>query len=953
MKNRNLLIGLLVLMFGAGLLVLTTSSTFRQVANSPASGVNADGVTTAWSFFSQMRNNQLTGQINPADVIKARKQKASLKSSGSLGLNWLSMGPDNYAGRTRALIIDNKDANRNTIYAGSVSGGLWKSTTRGLTWSPANTGDILLNVSCMAQSPGGDIYVGSGESFASERFNLFSGFIGHGIYKSTDGNNFTKLASTDPGSFNNPDAEWAFVNKLASAENNKVFAATNGGLKYSTDGGTSWALAKAGTEILSAPSTEVKIGPDGAIAASVDNKLYISAAGDVNGFVLRSTGEGVDSLPIAGISRIEVAFAPTEASTIYAVLIADGSESTYLLGQLKGIYVSKDKGLTWRLVGPGASTLFNVFGNAANTIHRGNYAASIVVSATNPDQVYLGGVNVWEGKKIQETGFFQWQQKTIGEAGTYIHLVASDPVNPNVYYFASDRGLAATEDNFTTFKDLNKNYLTSMFYTVAFDDKGRALGGSQGEGVIFLDKEGNTPETGNKILTTFVGGTVEMSMINPTSVFYSSTAGFMTRSQDLGVSEANDFVPATITNANAGVFITPFCMWESFNNENSRDSVIFLAKNKSYAAGEEIVVNSKLTYSSSQKFPFRHNLVTSLAQGDSVEVKDIISSRFFLGVTNAIYMTKEVLDFSKEPKWFKIATITGIPTCMAYSSDANYLFVGTSDGKLIRVANIALAYDSLRADVSSSGCIISNSIVKDFGSRYVTSVSVDPKNDNHVIVTLGNYGNNEFVFRSTDALVQTPAFTSAQGNLPAMPVYASLIEMTNSNRVIIGTDLGIFTTESIGANTNWTSENSGMGALPVMMIRQQIAKRPWIDNITGVSNLGAIYIATQGKGIYENRLYVGIDGPETPVSNSGNSLSIFPNPVSSEINVKFELATNGSVSVRIYSLKGDVSKFSDYGSMVKGEHQITIPAGDLSHGTYLLQLTAGNEVKTAKFVVVK
>lgn len=70
-------------------------------------------------------------------------------------------------------------------------------------------------------------------------------------------------------------------------------------------------------------------------------------------------------------------------------------------------------------------------------------------------------------------------------------------------------------------------------------------------------------------------------------------------------------------------------------------------------------------------------------------------------------MTKEVLDFAIEPKFFKIATITGIPTAMAYSSDANYLFVGTSDGKLIRIANIALAYDSIRADVTSASCIIS------------------------------------------------------------------------------------------------------------------------------------------------------------------------------------------------------------------------------------------------------
>ncbi len=953
MKNRNLLIGLLVLMFGTGVFVLTTSGTFRQMVNFPGTSVHADGVTDGWDFLSQIRNNQVTGQLDPSDVLKARNQVGRLKSSGALGLNWLSMGPDNYAGRTRALILDNRVTDRSTIIAGSVSGGLWKSTTRGLTWSQIATGNTLLNVSCMAQASNGDIFVGTGESFASERFNMFSGFMGHGIYKSTDGNTFTQLASTDPGSFNNTDAEWAFVNKLATGENNKVFAATNGGLKYSTDGGTSWSPAQAGSDPLNAMSTEVKVASDGTVAASVGNKLYISSTGDANGFVLRSTGVGQDSLPMEGLSRIEVAFAPSDASTIYAVLIADGTVGVYLLGQLQGIYISKDKGITWRLIAPGASTLFNVFGNGANTIHRGNYSACIAVNPTNPDLVYLGGVNVWEGKKIQETGFFQWQQKTLGEAGVYFHSIVPDPVNTGKFYFASDHGISTSEDGLLTYKDLNRNYLTSMFYTVAFDDKGRTIGGSQGHGVIFLDKQGNTPETGNKILFNFIGGSVEMSMINPTSMFYSSTGGFMTRSADLGVSEANDFVPATISGVNATVFITPFRLWESFNNVNSRDSVNFVANDREYTAGEEIIVKSKTAYNSSKKFPFKYTLTSNLVKGDSVRVKDVISSRFFLGVTNAVYMTKEVLDFSKEPKFFKIATITGIPTCMAYSSDANYLFVGTSDGKLIRIANIALAYDSIRADVSSSGCIISNSIINDFSGRYVTSVCVDPDNDNHVLVTLGNYGNSEYVFHSTNALVQTPVFSSVQGNLPPMPVYASLIEMTNTNRVILGTDLGIFTTESLGSNTNWTVENNGMGAVPVMMIRQQITNRPWIEDIPGVSNLGAIYIATHGKGIYENRLYVGIDKPEQPVSSTKSVINVYPNPVNAEINFNLDLSSNSSISALIFNLRGEVVKTVEFGRLSKGEHQLSIPSGELSHGTYLLKLTVGNEIKTAKFVVVK
>lgn len=952
MKNRNLLIGMLILSFGAGLFVINASSAYGQSKARASNAGDEDGITVSWDYFNQIRNNQKTGGVNAADELNARNQASRLKSAGAIGLNWQSMGPDNYAGRTRAIILDNQSSSRSTLFAGGVSGGVWKSTTRGLTWNSIETGNTLLNVSCMTQSPDGAIYVGTGESFASERFNLFGGFIGHGIYKSTDGNSLALIASTDPGSFNDPNAEWAFVNKIAAGSNNKVFAATNAGLKYSADGGSSWVLAKAGSENLSGISTDVKFASDGAVAASVNNNLYISANGDPNAFELRSTGAGADSLPNTGLSRIEVAFAPSDANTVYAVLIADGSVSGYLLGQLQGIYVSKDKGITWRLVGPGASTLFNVFGNGANTIHRGNYSACISVDNTNADKLFVGGVNVWEGTKIQPDGFYQWQQMTNGEAGTYFHSIIQDPVNAGVFYFASDKGISTATDNFATFKTLNKNYLTSMFYTVGYDDKGRAIGGSQGDGVVFLDREGNTVETGNKILPSFVGGFVEMSMINPTAVFYSSTGGFLTRSADLGVSEANDFVPSAIANTNSNVFLTPFRMWESFNNENSRDSITFVAK-KDYAAGEVVMVKSRNAYNSSQRFPFEFTLPVNLANGDSIRAKDIISSKFFLGVTNAIYMTKEVLDFGKEPKWFKIATITGIPTCMAYSSDANYLFVGTSDGKLVRIANIALAYDSIRADVSSSGCIISNSIVKDFGSRYVTSVSVDPKNDNHVLVTLGNYGNTDFIFRSTDALAQMPTFSSAQGNLPAMPIYSSLIEFNNPSRVLVGTDLGVFTTESIGASSNWTAENTGMGAVPVMMIRQQTTSRPWIENIPGVNNLGAIYIATHGKGIFENRLYVGIDGPDSPSSTAKGNLIIYPNPVKSVVNFQFTGDGHKAMEAYVYNLGGEMVSSVNFGIPSTGKHTYSVPVTQLNQGSYLLRVTSGNQVMTAKFVVVR
>jgi hypothetical protein len=892
MKSRKLLIGFLTFMFAAGLFITSTFSTYGQSA---------------------------------------------------LGLNWTSLGPDNYSGRTRALLLSNKDAQFNTLYAGGVSGGLWKSTTKGLTWNQINTDNVVLNVSCIAQSPTGDIYVGTGESFASERFNLYSGFIGQGIYKSTDGNTFTKLASTDPGSFNNPNAEWAFVNRIAAVDG-KVYAATNSGLKVSTDGGTTWTTAMAGDVELNSPSTEVELASDGTVVASVDNVIYLSSNGASNSFVKISGDEGDNELPEGGLARIELAFAPTDVNTLYAVLIADGTSGGFLRGQLRGVYVSKDKGETWRLIGPGASVLFNVFGDAANTTHYGDYAASLIVDAENPDMIYLGGVNIWEGTKVLETGFYQWQQKTGGNVNRF-HNMVIDPQN-NIY-LATDQGVFKSTTLFNEISGLNRNYRTSMFYTVAFNDNGKVIGGTQGNGVVFIDGLGNTPAAGHQIFTGNVGGSVEISMINPKALFWSSNNGYYERSADLGVSVANEFVLSDISTANGSLFQTPFRMWESFDFQVSRDSITYITK-VDHQAGETITVNSKTS-----GFPFEYTFTQPLLKGDSVKIQDIIASRFFIGAVNAVYMSKEVLDFSKLPKWFKIANIEGNPTSMAYSSDVNYLYVGTQEGKVYRISNIALANDSIRAEVTSSSQIISTTLIQTFEGRNVTSIAVDPSDAKNVLVTLGGYGNDNFVYYSTNALDLAPTFATVQGNLPKMPVYSSLFEMTSSD-VIIGTDFGIYTTKALGANTKWTAENSGMGALPIFAIRQQTASRPYVEGLGTITNKGAIYIASHGNGIFENRLYVGMDdGIGNKPSTINNQIVVYPNPVSDQINLKVQTSKATNSVANIYDLRGNLISTHNLGILSKGVNKVEIPGMNLSAGTYLIQLISGTEVQRAKFVVVK
>jgi PA domain-containing protein/type IX secretion system substrate protein len=106
--------------------------------------------------------------------------------------NWVERGPDNVGGRVRALMFDPNDASYKTVFAGGVSGGLWKNTditSAATTWTRVNIPDNL-SVSTITYDPINTniFYLGTGESYVSGDVN------GSGVWKSTNGGvSWTKI----------------------------------------------------------------------------------------------------------------------------------------------------------------------------------------------------------------------------------------------------------------------------------------------------------------------------------------------------------------------------------------------------------------------------------------------------------------------------------------------------------------------------------------------------------------------------------------------------------------------------------------------------------------------------------------------------------------------------------------------------------------------------------------
>jgi photosystem II stability/assembly factor-like uncharacterized protein len=161
--------------------------------------------------------------------------------SGLKNLPFRAIGPAVMGGRIDDVAVDPRD--KSVIYVGAASGGLWKTTNRGVTWDPifdeaevASIGDIAI-----APSHPDIVWVGTGEPN-----NRQSSTFGQGIYKSTDGGRaWTPMGLRDTHHIGrvavdpvDPDIVYvAALGHLWGANKER-------GLFKTTDGGRTWTTAK-------------------------------------------------------------------------------------------------------------------------------------------------------------------------------------------------------------------------------------------------------------------------------------------------------------------------------------------------------------------------------------------------------------------------------------------------------------------------------------------------------------------------------------------------------------------------------------------------------------------------------------------------------------------------------------------------------------------------------------
>ena len=136
----------------------------------------------------ELTMNPVLGRPTFENLPEIRDQIHLMESSripgDGLDNDWVSRGPDNLGGRTRAIMFDPNDTTNETVFAGGVSGGLWKNlkiSEEGTVWTRVDLPNNL-NVSTIIYDPNNFniFYVGTGESYTGGDAN------GDGVWKSED-----------------------------------------------------------------------------------------------------------------------------------------------------------------------------------------------------------------------------------------------------------------------------------------------------------------------------------------------------------------------------------------------------------------------------------------------------------------------------------------------------------------------------------------------------------------------------------------------------------------------------------------------------------------------------------------------------------------------------------------------------------------------------------------------
>ncbi|MBR9974907.1 MAG: T9SS type A sorting domain-containing protein [Bacteroidetes bacterium] len=843
----------------------------------------------------RMRERAYAVTLPSRDATQPGGSDVFSRRAGAMAIEWTRRGPTQLAGRMLDIAFDRDDDR--VLYAGSASGGFWKSTDRGQHWRKTTAPAQEQIVGCIAQDPRPGhrdiLYYGTGELLSTTDRSAIprlrtSGY-GNGIYRSTDrGEHWEALPSTTgatPGSLQSPfQGVWDLEIPSEGWDAGALYAACFGGILRSTDGGESWERVL-GDPATPAFCTDLVLTPAISYAAIGGLAAGGGTAGDRGIFFSIDRREWTAVTPPNENWDYRVVELVSPASNPYVLYVlaetANPDPVPHLAFFSRGHTLYKythDPALgagRWDDLTP--QLLAGVGSGGFSTL--GGYCIGLAVHPQDEDLVFVLGTSLYrstDGFRTADSvtvvgGYpYNW---TINELHPDQHAAAFLPSDPSKLFVANDGGVQASIDNRAAdvvWVQRNTDLVSTQFYRVAQD-----------------------PATANDEF--IIGGLQDNATYFSTDA--SDPAGWEGMiggdGMSVAVAPGKAFGMASVYSGRIYSFLfLPDGGVETVRAQSNPDGGLFAF----FTVFALDPVNGTTLYQGGQPVLWRKEDMAASAQGT----------------------------LSRRDGWSAVAPATfpagAFVSAIGCAADASgYVYIGSSEGGLKRV-------EDARGD--TPGAVTLTSPLFPAGA-YVSCLAVDPRDSRRVFAVFSNY-NVQSVFMTDDA---GATWEAVSGNLEEFPDgsgagpsvrWLAILPLQDGEILFSGTSAGLFSTTMVdGMATVWTRESvDGIGTVCV-------------DHVDARAADGSVIVATQGAGVWSAKVDAVNSTGDVPAPSGLVVTALWPRPAHDHVNVTLRAAVGGFVTVTLHDLRGREVQRRVFSSPI-AEHTQTLDVGGLPEGMYIL-----------------
>jgi photosystem II stability/assembly factor-like uncharacterized protein len=385
----------------------------------------------------------------PSQPAKPAAPEGPLSATTFAGLRPRLIGPAISSGRVVGFAVHPK--NKAYYYVAVASGGVWKTTNSGTTFTPVfdNEGSYSIGYILLDPKNPNIVWVGTGENNSQRSVGY-----GDGVYKSEDAGRTWRNVGLKTSEH---------IGRIAMdpRDSNVVYVAAQGplwgpggerGLYKTTDGGKTWKQVLKVSDDTGVTDVQIDASnPDVLLAAAWQRRrhFYTLVNGGPESALYKSTDGGATwrkirgGLPSTEIGRIGLAASPVQNGMVYARV-----EST---SENSGIYRSTDFGESWQKM--------------SSYIGQPMYWGQVIPDPKNADRIYLDDVQL----RVSDDG--GRTNRPVGERRKHVdnHAVWIDPNDTNYLLVGSDGGIYESWDGGRLWH-FKSNLPVTQFYDIAVDN---------------------------------------------------------------------------------------------------------------------------------------------------------------------------------------------------------------------------------------------------------------------------------------------------------------------------------------------------------------------------------------------------------------------------------------------------------------------------------------------------